>query len=435
MTNKLHDNESKVIIWGCHFAWILSEMWEALANKIGKRQRTQWIKEKYKEQFKFSIKTKEDIKEFEIILRQNYYKDKTDWLREKIREDFHVTMPDYFYEMLHEYKGKKADELPKKIFPTSYFKEPMYNEDKMDLAELVKEFKKKYVDNEKFKEYTDMDYYETMEGVTINFDKCNKDNFPPYMLSHVFLDFTDGLKAVTEDGKSKTSLFNQFIWRPDVEQEMVNLINKRRKEKGLNPVEIDPNLHAISKWSCKRDFFGYTSSTFTNRTCFTRCEVPYRELYSKDCDSRPVNILRSGYSNWILGKTSLPFAHDMNQVKDFEGTYFEYEYQRKKDMFVDLTENLENLFGYEQETKLVNGSFIVYDNAEDILNYWESKEILKSGQQETIGVVNEPFAEIDIEKTLYDPDIKTIGVGSVYFRPLYNGSLNGLTGIYVMVSK
>lgn len=82
-----HDNEKKVTICGCHFAYVYHEMWDKLGKKVGLRKRTDWLIEKCKDQFNLKLETKEDIGKLEIILNEHYYKDKADWLREKIRDE------------------------------------------------------------------------------------------------------------------------------------------------------------------------------------------------------------------------------------------------------------------------------------------------------------------------------------------------------------
>jgi hypothetical protein len=337
-----------------------------------------------------------------------------------------------FNEMFNAYRGEKVQSLPNGYVSMSYLKEAMYDDEFMELVEPIRKFDKNYVKNNKYREYTYMDKYKM--GKT-DFSKTNPHNFPPDMVAHYIHDFREAADLLKTDKKSSTSLFNQFLWRPDIEYDMINAINERRMERGMNPLEVSNTLMDISRFASKRDFFSRQGNTRGINFISVGIDQgeKFKEKFIVDAElSHCTDWNTSGFSHWIPGKTGTPFQYAYFE-KDFENIY-EVLASRKLQLYVDLTKYLEDLFGYSKSTSLVNDATILYTNADDILNYWEEIEVLQfehhvPGAPDSI---HEPLNIIDV---IYNPNAKTIGVGSIYYRPDYNGALNGLTGIYVMVSE
>ncbi|WCK57580.1 hypothetical protein PP175_26305 (plasmid) [Aneurinibacillus sp. Ricciae_BoGa-3] len=77
----------KIKLFGMHFAWIQHNLLETFAENSGVSNRTEWLKEKVKEEFGIQLEKKADLLLLDYLVRDNYYVDKTDWLREKMRQE------------------------------------------------------------------------------------------------------------------------------------------------------------------------------------------------------------------------------------------------------------------------------------------------------------------------------------------------------------
>ena len=74
----------KIFLWRIPFGKLDSELVESLKDITDNR--SEWIRSKAYEQFKFEL-NKDNIVEFEKILNSNFYKDKAEWLREIVRKE------------------------------------------------------------------------------------------------------------------------------------------------------------------------------------------------------------------------------------------------------------------------------------------------------------------------------------------------------------
>lgn len=294
----------------------------------------------------------------------------------------------------------------------------------------MKKFQQKYF-NEKYAPITDLDYYMKMPGVTIKFDKVNNANtfepshFAPGKygdLEMSILGWASGYYGFPKEGGYSFDghLKYHFIWRPDFEKEMIELINQRRVEKGLNALEIDLNLTAMAKWASKRCYSGGTFSSFGNG---------YDDMFYVEKENGKYKLFdytNSEYKEWFYGIT--PFMYKKVEDKQFyvkKPKYFFDEYMIYK--FGDLEKDVERLFGYKKKIYLLNDCCLLNYKPEQFLEYWEYKKIVGKT------VYGKPEKEINIDKYLYNPNIKKIGVGCLYNAPFEPN--NGLTGFNIIVSE
>jgi PHD/YefM family antitoxin component YafN of YafNO toxin-antitoxin module len=74
-------------LFDTHFAWIYQPLLTRFDEVCLFSNRTEWIKEKVKEDFGLSLKGKSDLLVLDNLVKNAYYIDKTDWLREKMRNE------------------------------------------------------------------------------------------------------------------------------------------------------------------------------------------------------------------------------------------------------------------------------------------------------------------------------------------------------------
>ncbi|MCY6959424.1 CAP domain-containing protein [Clostridium brassicae] len=310
-----------------------------------------------------------------------------------------------------------------------------------DYENSIVTFLNKYK-NSKYRDITDLDYYKKLPNLTINFDNVNNSN--EYSVSYSydstlthyfgksFRDFDDiNYQAVTvapsnmrgtdiwyatvsflRDYKTKHRE-GVFVWRTDVEKEMLDEINKRRKEKGMNPLKLDNDLIAMAKHSAKLSQLG-----FSHNSMFVK----------------PLPL--TGGTNKLWARGSVPYAYKNTSDKD---SYIDV---------VNFEDNAKRMFGYNKEVKAISEATAIYTNGKEILNAWEMKGNIFSDEWSSLnyyddrvkdvpyGISKERFdMPIKLEENIYNPNMKTIGIGCVHEPPISEIEFNGSLGVFIVTSK
>lgn len=286
----------------------------------------------------------------------------------------------------------------------------------------VTAFNKKYK-NELYSDITDMDYYMKMPGLTVNFDKVN--NINEVQATGSFGAVSTIIEQQSLNTKydwnryynANNNLFIQYIWRPDVEKDMISQINAKRVQKGLKPLELSTDLTAIAKWASKRSYLGATYSQLYRNV--DKGIISEANRTNVNPDEWYMNKKTDFYKEWIIGTT--PYLS-----KDIVDIYPHDEVLAYQ--FENLEEKASEYFNYNKKIKLINQSSSLFYSAKDFLDYWESVKVLKTADHK----VTIPK---DIEKIIYDPNMEKIGVGSLYNAPRVLNGRNGLLGLYVILSE
>lgn len=75
----------KIKLFQEHFAYLDADFIRAFENRTSIINIISFIKEQVYLDFGFYLECKEDVEKLDIVLEENFYKDKTEWLREKMR--------------------------------------------------------------------------------------------------------------------------------------------------------------------------------------------------------------------------------------------------------------------------------------------------------------------------------------------------------------
>lgn len=90
-----HNNKTMVSLKaGLSFAWLDKDLNKKLKEIIGKKNRTNFIKNSAKEQFGLPLENISDLIKFDIEIKKYYYQDRADWLREICRNKINDSIND-----------------------------------------------------------------------------------------------------------------------------------------------------------------------------------------------------------------------------------------------------------------------------------------------------------------------------------------------------
>ncbi|WMJ79413.1 Ig-like domain-containing protein [Clostridium sp. MB40-C1] len=329
--------------------------------------------------------------------------------------------------VLNAYRGTKRD-FTKKQWDYSEFTQPLHTED--SYLEQINNFNKKYK-NEKYADITDPNIYTKMPNVNVKFNKVNNlDNvvyfsriplhsqweqkdFYGNVMPKGYDEVIDSYCHFLPMSDIKNNQFLQFIWRVDEEKNMINLINEKRKEKGLNHLETNNDLNAISKWAVKRCYLGYSYTGYTSTDDFTG-----KEFTDKYNNIDKTVDWGSVWRRWVVGKTPFLFK---NNEKIYENPLTDEEYEAFRNANKqNLEDSAKELFGYDKKIRILNQNSRWLSSSKDFVNYWKDKKSID---------------DVNVENIIYNPKAKSIGVAYLYQAPRRNGDLNGLSGVYLILSE
>ncbi|KGN02300.1 hypothetical protein Z969_05895 [Clostridium novyi A str. 4570] len=393
----------------------------------------------------FTVKSKEDlekekIKQEKINNNKPIKKDSIETIVKTLegkrsgnqKKGFYESEDPIFWYKLHvDYEQKNKFIKEKDMYNVSHYK---------DYINSMKILHDKYK-NKNYKEITDYDYYKKLPNLTINFNNCNNDNdFISSSLNLVFLshnvnDFPKDLYTFPYpcEGKpkyqaqveimydeSKGFPLCQFIWRPDLEKQMVEEVNQRRKAKGLKPLTLSNDLTAIGKYSAKRSYL-----------CFSHYYLGYTLPCSISCN----------FKSWANGTIPYAFVNTNNKK-------YNENVNPSIQEAICLEDHSKELFGYNKPVKCISESSCVYKNAKDFISNWEQQQLFDEGKNPNYNsnfksfmryypesVPKEKYhAPIKLEKNIYNPNVTEIGVGCIYAPPLNEGDINGCVGYFIVLS-
>lgn len=302
-----------------------------------------------------------------------------------------------------------------------------------DYVNSIKAFQSKYANNSLYSDITDLDYYKKLPNLTINFDNVNNsndygrgtevtqiffsktlDNMPkssgvrikPYQTS-------SGMYRVQMSLLDDKTGFGTFIWRPDFEKAMLDEINTRRKAKGLNPLTLNNDLVAMAKHSAKLSQLGFT----------------HNQGYT-------AGVLFGTGRIWARG--TVPFAYDNTQYVD--------KFNPDNAVSVKLETNASKMFGYNKPLKAISESTAIFTTPKQIINAWEYKDtsmesfyIHSSELRVTYcpeGTTKEKFdSPVNLNENIYNPNMKTIGIGCTYEPPITKEDKNGTLGLFILTGN
>ncbi|WP_085829148.1 hypothetical protein [Clostridium massiliodielmoense] len=327
--------------------------------------------------------------------------------------------------------SSKSDEFMKKMYNIWH-----YNDYVNSMKILDTKYKNKY-----YQEITDYNYYKKLPNLTINFNNCN--NIDEFRSSSLFLAFdskvnegfpsfyapsfypsyskaTSRYESQFDLITDKTHKFSlcQFIWRPDLEKQMVEEINKKRGIKGLKPLKLSNDLIAIGKYSAKRSYLSFSYSN-----------LGYKLPGSISCN----------FKCWANG--TIPYAFENTNNKNVD-----LDIQKA----ICLEDHSKELFSYNKPVKCISESSCIYKNARDFIYNWEQQQLyieVKINKYEYNPKLKSTFynypnsvpkekyhAPIKLENNIYNPNVTEIGVGCIYAPPINEGDINGCIGYFIVVS-
>lgn len=309
---------------------------------------------------------------------------------------------------------------------TESFKNEVYYKNK-GYMKVRKDFNEKYMNNPKYEHITDINYFTKLPGSKIKFDKVNMSNLVPYYAPY---DFSGS--DVTKE------ICLQPIWRLDIEEDMVKEINKLRKEKGLAPVEVDPNLTAIAKYGCKANYVLNGLNRYeTTDTYDTGFDV------SLDSMKDSKRYFTGFYGKWSTGIMFLPkefqqyekdvdlpdeyrymenfFSGNAYKIEDSLDKYFDYAKGKKVYAVADANEVASTAKGFIEKWKIDDW---------DIENYYVPDQGIQGVP--VCGIKKIGIIDYRLKNLILNPNVKKIGVGSLYRIPECAQLVNGLTGIYMI---
>lgn len=298
----------------------------------------------------------------------------------------------------------------------------------------------------------DIDHYKNMNGLTVNFDKVNNENKLPVMynvktgLTPEFLGLPIYPKYVLPSANYYQNMYAPvFMWRPDIEQELVLLINQERRSLGLKEVTVDADLSAISKWAAKRQHFAssyYESQRLNPGTNIFEFNVA-KEYYTATAKIPTLDEMYSGKDILMdYGTDFKAWSQDITPFISGESTsyYNNYKYDattHKKYNNVRLENEVYNLFNLSNSKKIytVKYNSIYHNDATSLmkrfkdnpyLGYTSNKEYNPRETDRT------GYFVINIMNIIKNPNITKVGIGCLYQSPTSKYNVNGMTGMYML---
>lgn len=282
----------------------------------------------------------------------------------------------------------------------------------------------KYFKNKTYSDLVNLNNYKELPNLAINFDKVNnlnsyddsvdgvvwgspdqtQNDIPHDELKHI----VNEPKLTKQHGKDrwvfvtrldKDKRFFKVIWRPDIEKEMIEEINKIRISKGMQPLKVKNDLYAMARFGAKRSQFGFSKLHNTNKLISS---VTGYERY------------------WEPGVIPYPNKHH-----EWKGGLC-YKNCAK------LEDSAKELFGYNGKLKAISWNSNYYTTAKQFLDQWQISQI-----HEETGFVLKNSTLKDLQNSLpsniLNPNMKYIGVGSTYEVPIHKNCHNGTLGVFVVV--
>lgn len=346
---------------------------------------------------------------------------------------------EYKIDKLPYYKlGEEKIDDEKNIYKLKY---PIYGTDEA-LEKEMEVFNDKYRDKKQYDFITDMDYYKDMSNIT--FDKVNNSKTLVSMLHTSSLygaDYyfnKDHGKVLAKDlNHLEYSPYYEIIWRPDFEKQFVDKINKLREEKGLNKLKVNKDLWAVAKYSSRQNYYGYATNT---RNTLAISPYFYGILYQEkpiewykenNIDSielsTSVGNAETGYIPWIDKECETLIEKDKDKNIHVEGQkYYEFFWENSR-KYVDFEKNYKKYFDLKDNVKYINFNTICYYDVDSML-----KDLFNGRLPDADPQVH-MFKSLDEEKTLMDENLKNIGVGVVYRKPIHPNEINGVYSVVILV--
>ncbi|MCY6957132.1 Ig-like domain-containing protein [Clostridium brassicae] len=283
----------------------------------------------------------------------------------------------------------------------------------------------KYFNNPIYSNLTDPYLYEKLPNTTVSFKGLSRRNLGdskniqlytsnkkdrsdlPKEIPNLYLkpyDTTDGYAFTIMEGKSET--LSKYIWRPDLEKEMVEEINKLRISKGAKPLTVKNDLVAMAKFSAKRSHLGYSHNSLISNTL----------EFS----------VRGGQLNWCRGCVPFPYDYgdlDTDRLMNDEDT-------KGHDAIYPIEDNTNKLFNYPNKVRAFSDVSNYIISAKGFLKEWKDETNYQPhGRGEQFIKYSK---KANIERDFLDPNLKYIGVGSIYEGSRHKADINGMTGVFVI---
>lgn len=319
----------------------------------------------------------------------------------------------------------------------AYFEEPMdkfgdYEYLSLDnFKSIIKKnpyLEKKYFKNKEYSDLIDLKNYMELPNLTINFDKLNhingydllvdgfiktsptqkKSDIPENEIIFPLSDITKpDIRWCFSCRLDRDPRFFKVIWRNDIEESMVDEINKIRVSKGMKPLKVKNDLYAMARFGAKRSQYGFSKSGTTNQLETSRTG---QERY------------------WVPGVIPFPWKHEKKIDIEHEILYKGYE------GYVKLEDKAKELFNYNGKVKAISWDSNFYTTAKQFLDKWQisaySDDIIF-----TYGVTSLKDLQNSLPDNIFNPNMKYIGVGSTYEIPIQRSCHNGILGVFVVVGE
>jgi hypothetical protein len=358
-------------------------------------------------------------------------------------------------------KEKTNDELAKEIYGDinlahevylDYVKDTQHDKDKFyenetwcnyqcyeQYGDYNLKFMEKYLNKPEYAHVTDLNYYQKIKGLTINFDKVNNSN------RHLQLHNLP--KSMWQyPNRNDIYEFNYInpyiiaIWRPDTAKEILDEINKNRVQRGLKELKLDPDLTAISMWGAKRSYI--------NQVCddtlqpyrlgedegFNFFSIVYNNQAYYDYVDRSKRITpppTSDGASWakfeiISGTTPMVPKYAENFSTGGDEGAFELYYNTQ------LEKDLTKYFDYDKPIRLINYATPFDYNGEKIVKRLSERNRIGRDNSSPYRWANYGTNRV-FNDEIYNDKIENIGVGVIYEKA-GNGLFNGAFVIYIIVS-
>lgn len=213
------------------------------------------------------------------------------------------------------------------------------------------------------------------------------------------------------------SWLNMAIWRPDIEKEIVQAINELRQSKGLKPLEYSVDLHAMGRYSAKRNNF----------------EISYDT-------SSGAGYGRGSLNRWLNKGLVGAESHcnpNCSDRQDYYSSYREARGQayRNKELYKLMDKDSGKLFGYDKEV----GYFAFADNTGltgkgmvEMIDRRLKEDTWAMSGIETLQYLDQTP---NLKEHILNPEMTKIGVGSIWNAPAGSIDKNGNTGVVIFTSK
>lgn len=210
---------------------------------------------------------------------------------------------------------------------------------------------------------------------------------------------------------------NMAIWRPDIEKEIVQAVNELRQSKGLKPLEYSVDLHAMGRYSAKRNNF----------------EISYDT-------SKGAGYGQGNLNRWLNKGLVGAESHcnpNCSDRQDYYSSYREARGQayRNKELYKLMDKNSGKLFGYDKEI----GYFAFAENrgmtGKGMVNMLEKRINGNAWNISSMESLQYLDRMPNLKEHILNPEMTKIGVGSIWNAPAGSIDRNGNTGVVIFTSK